>query len=70
MTSYIEQYKSQFSEGVTLHIWTDVQGRKEQNFYITGVAGTSVAPWFRQILHTKDLDDIVAFPTEPSDFYA
>lgn len=70
MTSYIEKYKAKSGEGVTLHTWTDVQGRKEQNFYITGVSGTSVASWFREMLRTKHLDDIVIFPTNPSDFYA
>ena len=70
MLSYIEKYTSKFEEGITLHTWTDVQGRREGNFYITGVSGTAVAAWFREILRTKHLDDIVVFPTSPSDFYA
>ena len=28
-------------------MWTDVQGEKKDNFYITGVSGTPVAAWFR-----------------------
>jgi len=55
---------------VTLHTWTDVQGGKKENFYITGVSGTPVAVWFRAVLHTKHLADIAVFPASPSNFYA
>jgi hypothetical protein len=43
---------------------------KKENFYITGVPGTPVAAWFRAVLRTKHLTDIVVFPARPSDFYA
>ena len=35
METYIEQYQAK-DGGVTLHTWTDVQGAKKENFYITG----------------------------------
>ena len=69
MDSYVEQYQSKHG-GVTLHTWTDVQGEKKDNFYITGVSGTPVAEWFRVVLRTKHLTDIAVFPSSPSDFYA
>ena len=69
METYIEQYQAKHS-GVTLHTWTDVQGGKKENFYITGVSGTPVAAWFRAVLLTKHLADIAVFPARPSDFYA
>ena len=56
--------------GATLHTWTDVQGGKKENFYITGVSGTPVAAWFRAVLCQKHLVDIAIFPSSPSDFYA
>ena len=46
METYIEQYQAK-QGGVTLHTWTEVQGGKKDNFYITGVSGTPVASWFR-----------------------
>jgi hypothetical protein len=67
--SYIEKYHAKHG-GVTLHTWTDVQGEKKDNFYITGVSGTPVAVWFRAVLRTKHLADIAAFPSIPSDFDA
>jgi hypothetical protein len=67
MENYIEQYQAK-QGGVTLHTWTDVQGSKKGNFYITGVSGTTVATWFRAVLHTKHLADIAVFPASPSDF--
>jgi hypothetical protein len=70
MASYVEQYQAKLGGGVTLHAWTDVQERKEENFYITGVSGTPVASWFRAVLRTKHLTDIATFPSSPSDFYA
>ena len=69
MDAYIEQYQSKHG-GVTLHTWTDVQGGKKENFYITGVAGTPVAAWFRAVLRQKYLADIALFPSSPSAFYA
>ena len=69
MDSYIEQYQAR-QGGVTLHTWTDVQGQKKDNFYITGVSGTPVASWFRAVLGTKHLTDIAIFPASPSEFYA
>jgi hypothetical protein len=69
MEHCIEQYQAK-QGGVTLHTWTDVQGGKQENFYITGVSGTPVAVWFRAVLHTKHLADIAVFPASPSNFYA
>jgi len=69
MDIYVEQYQSKHG-GVTLHTWTDVQGEKKDNFYITGVSGTPVAEWFRMVLHTKRLADIAVFPSSPANFYA
>lgn len=69
MDSYVEQYQTKHG-GVTLHTWTDVQGGKKGNFYISGVSGTPVAAWFRAVLRTKYLADIAYFPYSPSDVYA
>ena len=68
METYIEQYQAK-QGGVTLHTWTEVQGGKKDNF-ITGVSGTPVASWFREVLRTKHLADIADFPYTPSRFYA
>jgi hypothetical protein len=68
MESYIEQYRSKHG-GVTLHTWTEVQGGKKENFYITGLPGTPIPSWFREVLHQKHLVDIADFPYGPSDFY-
>jgi len=68
MENYIEKYQSKHG-GVTFHTWTDVQGEKKDNFYITGVSGTPVAEWFRAVFRTKHLADIAIFPSSPSDFY-
>ena len=68
METYVEQYQAK-DGGVTLHTWTDVQGEKKENFYITGVSGTPVASWFREVLRTKHLADIADFPYTPSSFY-
>ena len=67
MESYIEQYQAK-QGGVTLHTWTEVQGGKTANFYITGVPGTPVPSWFRDVLRQKQLADIAAFPSSPSGF--
>ena len=68
MESYVEQYQAKYG-GVTLHTWTDVQGWKKANFYITGVPGTPIPSWFREVLHQKSLLDIADFPYAPSCFY-
>ena len=68
MNSYLEHYPSK-QNGVTLHTWTEREGRKEENFYITGLSGTPVAAWFREKLRTKHLTDIADFPYTPSSFY-
>jgi len=65
MEHYLEQYQSQHG-GVTLHTWTDVQGWKKENFYITGAPGTPVPTWFRKILRRKQLADIADFPYCPA----
>jgi hypothetical protein len=67
MESYIKQYQSKHG-GVTLHTWTDVQGEKKENFYITGESGTQVPAWFRAVLCRKHLTDIADFPYCPSEF--
>jgi hypothetical protein len=69
MDNYIEQYQAR-DGGVTLHTWTEVEGCKKGNFYITGVPGTSIPSWFRDILRQKHLADIADFPYSPSRFYA
>jgi hypothetical protein len=63
--TYIEQYQAKHG-GVTLHIWREREGRKEGNYYITGVAGTPVAAWFREKLRQNYLADIADFPQRPS----
>ena len=68
METYVEQSQAK-DGGITLHTWTEVQGEKKENFYITGVSGTPVAAWFRAVLRTKHLADIAAFPYTPSSFY-
>ena len=69
METYIEQYQAKHG-GVTLHTWTEVQGWKKDNFYITGVSGTPIPSWFRTVLRQKELADIADFPYSPSVFYA
>jgi hypothetical protein len=68
MTNHIEQYQAK-QGGVTLHTWTEVQGGKQANFYITGVSGTPIPAWFRAVLRQKHLADIIDFPYSPSCFY-
>jgi len=67
MANYVEQYRAK-QGGVTLHTWTEVQGGKKENFYITGAPGTPVPSWFRAVLRQKQLADI-ASPSSPSSFY-
>jgi hypothetical protein len=69
MESYLEQYEAR-DGGVTLHTWTDVQGVKKENFYITGMPGAPIPWWFRKVLRQKHLADIADFPYTPSRFYA
>jgi hypothetical protein len=57
MDSYLEQYEAR-EGGVTLHTWTDVQGAKKENFYITGMPGTPIPWWFRKVLRQKHLAGI------------
>jgi hypothetical protein len=61
METYVEQYQSKHG-GVTLHTWREREGQKEGNYYITGVAGTPVAAWFREKLRQNHLADIADFP--------
>jgi len=68
MAHHVEQYQGKHG-GVTLHAWTEVDGWKKANFYITGVSGTPVPAWFRQVLRQKQLSDIADFPYSPSCFY-
>ena len=69
MDSYVEQYPAKQGR-ITLHTWTDMQGRKKDNFYITGMSGAPVTAWFRAVLRTKRLADIAVFPASPTDVYA
>jgi hypothetical protein len=69
MDSCVEQYPAKQGE-ITLHTWTDMQDRKKDNFYITGIPGAPVAAWFRAVLRTKRLADIAVFPVSPTDVYA
>ena len=67
MEHYLEQYVAR--EGrVTLHTWTDIQGMKKQNFYITGMPGAPIPLWFRKILHTNNLAGLVSFPDSLAGF--
>lgn len=68
MANHLEQYQAKHG-GVTLHTWTEVAGWKKANFYITGVPGTPIPVWFREVLRQKQLSDIADFPYSPSRFY-
>jgi hypothetical protein len=68
MEHNLEKYQARDS-GVTLHTWTEVQGLKKENYYITGEPGTAIPAWFRTILRKKHLSDIADFPHCPSSFY-
>ena len=68
METYVEHYRAP-AGGVTLHTWTEVQGGKKENYYITGESGTPVPGWFRKVLRQKHLADIADFPYCPSAFY-
>jgi hypothetical protein len=68
MEHHIELYHAR-DGGVTLHTWTELQGAKTANFYITGVSGSAIPLWFRNVLRTKNLADIADFPFCPSGFY-
>jgi len=69
MDSYVDQYPAK-QGGITLHTWTDMQGRKKDNFCITGMSGALVAAWIRAVLRTRHLADIAVFPACPSDWCA
>jgi hypothetical protein len=66
MATYVEQYPAGGGK-VTLHAWTDVQGRQEGHFYVTGVPGRPVRSWFREVLRMKKLTDIETFPLGDSE---
>ena len=58
MDKHVEQYHA-WGGGLTLPIWTDVQGWKEGTFSITEVPGTPLPAWFKRILRSKkNLADI------------
>ena len=59
---HIEQYLAR-DDGITLHTWTEVEGSKTENFYITGLPGTPIPLWFRHVLRKKELSDIADFPS-------
>lgn len=61
----VEQYPAK-DGNVTLHTWTDVEGLKKKNFYITGAPGTPIPYWFRKVLGQKNLADIADFPDCPA----
>ncbi len=64
MEHYLEQYPAR-DGGITLHTWTEVEGSKQDNFYITGMPGSRVPAWFRGVLRKKKLSDIADFPSIP-----
>jgi hypothetical protein len=68
MEQHIEKYQAR-DGGVTLHTWTEVQGSKTENFYITGTPGTAIPMWFRNVLRQKNLLDMIDFPYCPSCFH-
>jgi hypothetical protein len=68
MECHIEQYQAKDGD-VTLHTWTDVQGSKKENFYITGTPGAAIPLWFRKILRDKNLPDLIDFPELPTCFH-
>ena len=62
MDKYVAQYHA-WGGGLTLPIWTDVQGWKEGTFSITEVPGTPLPAWFKRILRSKkNLADIEKIP--------
>ena len=68
MEHHIEKYQAP-DGGVTLHTWTEAQGSKTENFYMTGTPGTAIPVWFRNVLRQKELSEITNFPSCPSCFY-
>ena len=52
MDKSVEQYQA-WGGGLTLPTWTNVQGWKEGHCSITEIPGTSVPPWFREMLRSK-----------------
>jgi len=62
MEKYVEQYQA-WGGGITLPVWTDVQGWQEGNCVITEVPGTPDPLWLRKILRgKKKLVDIEQVP--------
>lgn len=62
MAKYVEKSQAWWG-GLTLPIWTDVEGWQEGNFSITEASGTPVPEWFRKMLRSKkNLTDIEKFP--------
>ena len=62
MKKYTEQYQ-EWGGGLTRPTWTDVEGWKEGNFFMTRIPGTPVTAWFRKMLRSKkNLDDIEKMP--------
>jgi len=60
MDKYVEQYHA-WGGGLTLPLWTNVQGWKEGKFSITEVPRTPLPVWFKKILRgKKNLADIEA----------
>jgi hypothetical protein len=52
MESYIEKYHV-WGGGLTLPMWTDVQGWKEGNVSIPEVPSTPVPSWVRKMLGSR-----------------
>ena len=61
MDNYVEKYQAKHG-GITLHTWTDVQGEKKDNFYITGYLVPQWPSGSWVVLRTKHLADIAVFP--------
>jgi hypothetical protein len=62
MDKYVEQYHA-WGGGLTPPRWTNVQGWKEGNLFISEVPGTPLPAWFKKILRNKkNLADIEKIP--------
>ena len=68
MDNHLEQYQAR-DGGVTLHTWTEVEGRKKGELLHYRGSGTQIPAWFREVLRQKHLSDIADFPYSPSRFY-
>jgi hypothetical protein len=68
MAHKVEQYQAR-QGGVTLHTWTEGEGGNTAHCSMTGVPGTPVPSWCRDVLRQKQLADIAALPSCPVCLY-